>query len=102
MLIGTKRFRSGRRREIMCAIGRRTVETGVAPTGLAAQPSTSTASAAPQAAPGGTEGDWPSYNKTLTSNRFLQLSQIPVLGPASPATYESIFYRAEHCRTVFP
>ena len=53
-----------------------TLETEVAPTGAAAQPSTSTASAAPQAAPGGTEGDWPSYNKTLTSNRFSQLSQI--------------------------
>src|SRR5215471_4823871 len=53
-----------------------TLETEVAPTGAAAQPSTSTASAAPQAAPGATEGDWPSYNKTLTSNRFSQLSQI--------------------------
>ena len=53
-----------------------TLETEVAPTGAAAQPSTSTASAAPQAAPGGTEGDWPSYNKTLTSNRFSELSQI--------------------------
>jgi alcohol dehydrogenase (cytochrome c) len=53
-----------------------TLETEVAPTGAAAQPSASTASAAPQAAPGGTEGDWPSYNKTLTSNRFSQLSQI--------------------------
>src|SRR5215510_12964054 len=48
-----------------------TLETEVAPTGAAAKPSTSTASAASsQAAPGGTEGDWPSYNKTLTSNRF--------------------------------
>ena len=54
-----------------------TVETEVAPSGAAAaQPSTSTASAAPQAAAGGTEGDWPSYNKTLTSNRFSQLDQI--------------------------
>jgi alcohol dehydrogenase (cytochrome c) len=53
-----------------------TLETEVAPTRAAAQPSASTASAAPQAAPGGTEGDWPSYNKTLTSNRFSQLSQI--------------------------
>ena len=52
------------------------LETEVAPTGAAAQPSTSTASAAPQAAPGGTEGDWPSYNKTLNSNRFSQLSHI--------------------------
>jgi alcohol dehydrogenase (cytochrome c) len=53
-----------------------TLETEVAPTGAAAQPSNLTASAAPQAAPGETEGDWPSYNKTLTSNRFSQLSQI--------------------------
>ena len=30
----------------------------------------------PQAGSGGVEGDWPSYNKTLTSNRFSQLSQI--------------------------
>src|SRR5262249_51173085 len=29
-----------------------------------------------QAAPNGTAGDWPSYNKTLTSNRFSELSQI--------------------------
>jgi alcohol dehydrogenase (cytochrome c) len=52
-----------------------TLETEVAPTEAAAQ-QTSTASAAPQAAPDGTEGDWPSYNKTLTSNRFSRLSQI--------------------------
>ena len=50
-----------------------TLETEVAQT-VAAQPS---ATSAPlQAAPGGTEGDWPSYNKTLTSNRFSPLSQI--------------------------
>jgi alcohol dehydrogenase (cytochrome c) len=48
-----------------------TLETEVAQTGAAAQPST-----APQAAPGGTEEDWPSYNRTLTSNRFSQLTQI--------------------------
>ena len=53
-----------------------TLETEFAPTGTAAQASTSTASAAPQAAPGGTEGDWPSYNKMLSSNRFSQLNQI--------------------------
>jgi alcohol dehydrogenase (cytochrome c) len=53
-----------------------TLETEVAQTGAAARPSPSTASAAPQAAPGGIEGDWPSYNKTLTSNRFSELSQI--------------------------
>ena len=51
-----------------------TLETEVAQSGAAAQPSA--ASAPPQAAAGGTEGDWPSYNKTLTSNRFSQLSQI--------------------------
>src|SRR5215831_13344712 len=53
-----------------------TLETEVAQTGAAEQPSASTASASPQATPGGTEGDWPSYNKTLTSNRFSHLSQI--------------------------
>jgi alcohol dehydrogenase (cytochrome c) len=53
-----------------------TLETEVAQTGAAAQPSASTASPSPQAAPGGTEGDWPSYNKTLTSNRFAPISQI--------------------------
>src|SRR6059036_2650659 len=53
-----------------------TLETEVAQTGVAAQPSTSSASTSGQAAPGGTEGDWPSYNKTLTSNRFSQLEQI--------------------------
>src|SRR6516225_141321 len=52
-----------------------TLETEVAQTPPAVQPSASVGSA-PQAAPGGTEGDWPSYNKTLTSNRFSQLSQI--------------------------
>jgi alcohol dehydrogenase (cytochrome c) len=51
-----------------------TLETEVAQTGAAAQPSA--ALAPPQAGPGGTEGDWPSYNRTLTSNRFSQLSQI--------------------------
>src|SRR5215831_16415722 len=52
-----------------------TIETEVAQTGTAAQ-LTSTASPSPQVAPSGTAGDWPSYNKTLTSNRFSQLSQI--------------------------
>src|SRR5215468_6022978 len=51
-----------------------TLETEVAQAGATAQPSA--ASASPQAASGGVEGDWPSYNKTLTSNRFSQLSQI--------------------------
>ena len=52
-----------------------TLVTEVAQTGTAAQ-SASAASASPQVAPGGTAGDWPSYNKTLTSNRFSELSQI--------------------------
>ena len=41
-----------------------TLETEVAQAGATAQPSA--ASASPQAASGGVEGDWPSYNKTLT------------------------------------
>src|SRR4029453_11590029 len=49
-----------------------TLETEIAQTGAAAQASVS-ASASPPAASGGTAGDWPSYNKTLTSNRFSQL-----------------------------
>lgn len=53
-----------------------TLETEVAPTGAATQPSASTASASPQPASGEADEDWPSYNKTLTSNRFSQLSQI--------------------------
>ena len=53
-----------------------TLETEVAQTGAAVQPSASTASSSPQPAPGGTEADWPSYNKTLTSDRFSQLNQI--------------------------
>ncbi len=52
------------------------IETEVAQIGAGAQPSASTASASPQAAPAATEGDWPSYNKTLTSDRFSALSQI--------------------------
>jgi alcohol dehydrogenase (cytochrome c) len=41
-------------------------------------PSSAAASAAalPSAPPGADAGDWPSYNKTLTSNRFSPLSQI--------------------------
>src|SRR5215510_9022376 len=51
-----------------------TLETEVTQAG-AVQPST-LALTSGQAAPGETEGDWPSYNKTLTSNRFSQLSKI--------------------------
>src|SRR6476646_6376585 len=53
-----------------------TLETEVARTGAAAQPSASMPSTSPQVAPDETEGDRSSYNKTLTSNRFSQLSQI--------------------------
>ena len=53
-----------------------TLETEVAQTGAAAPSSALTVSAPPQVAPGGTDEDWPSYNKTLTSNRFSRLSQI--------------------------
>src|SRR5215475_4303962 len=50
-----------------------TLETEVAP---AARPSPSVGLASPpQAAPDATEEDWPSYNKTLTSNRFSRLGQ---------------------------
>src|SRR5215831_512108 len=52
-----------------------TIETEVAQTGTAAQP-VPMASASPQVTSGRTAGDWPSYNKTLTSNRFSELSQI--------------------------
>src|SRR5262245_64659019 len=52
-----------------------TLATEVAGTGTAWQPA-SGASASPQVAPDETAGDWPSYNKTLTSNRFSELSQI--------------------------
>jgi glucose dehydrogenase len=53
-----------------------TLETEVAQTGAAAQASASMPSASSPVAPGETAGDWPNYNKTLTSNRFSQLSQI--------------------------
>src|SRR5271166_6173264 len=45
-------------------------ETAPAPNGGAAPRSAATASTSPEA------GDWPSYNKTLTSNRFSGLTQI--------------------------
>jgi alcohol dehydrogenase (cytochrome c) len=45
-----------------------TLETEIAPTGAASHQSALTAAASPV--------DWPSYNKTLTSDRFSQLSQI--------------------------
>jgi alcohol dehydrogenase (cytochrome c) len=51
-----------------------TLETEAAPgqNGSAAP----TVSAPPGATAGAAEGDWPSYNKTLTSDRFPQLNQI--------------------------
>ncbi len=52
-----------------------TLATEVAPTGAAAQPSGSTAAPSQQAGSSGTEGDWPSYNKTLTSDRFSELER---------------------------
>src|SRR5262249_8011797 len=52
-----------------------TLETEVGEAGAKA-PATPTASRLPQVAPSGTGGDWPSYNKTLTSNRFSELTQI--------------------------
>jgi len=53
-----------------------TIETEVARTAATQPPASTTASASPQGAPGAISGDWTSYNKTLTSNRFSQLSQI--------------------------
>jgi alcohol dehydrogenase (cytochrome c) len=54
-----------------------TLETEVAQTGAAAQPSAPTPSPSPRGASGGgTEADWPSYNKTLKSERFSELGQI--------------------------
>jgi alcohol dehydrogenase (cytochrome c) len=53
-----------------------TLATEVAQTGATAQPSATTAVASPRAAPDASEGDWPSYNRTLTSNRFSPLGQI--------------------------
>jgi len=53
-----------------------TLETEVAQTGTTVGSSASPVSALAQTAPGGTEEDWPSYNKTLTSNRFSQLKPI--------------------------
>src|SRR5262245_475434 len=51
-----------------------TLETEAAQTGTARQPA-SVVSPSPRADSGGTAGDWASYNRTLTSNRFSQLSQ---------------------------
>jgi alcohol dehydrogenase (cytochrome c) len=50
-----------------------TLETQTPGTAL---PSTPTATPASEPAPVTTDGDWPSYNKTLTSNRFSQLDEI--------------------------
>jgi len=53
-----------------------TLETEVAQTAPGAQPSAPTALPASEVASAGTEGAWPSYNRTLTSNRFSPLNQI--------------------------
>lgn len=55
-----------------------TLETEVAPakTGTGAAVAAPVIGASPEATAGANEGDWPSYNKTLSSNRFSQLSQI--------------------------
>jgi alcohol dehydrogenase (cytochrome c) len=53
-----------------------TLVTEVAKTEAAPQPSAPAAAASPEAAPAASEGDWLSYNKTLTSDRFSALSQI--------------------------
>jgi alcohol dehydrogenase (cytochrome c) len=53
-----------------------TLATEVAETGAAAQSSTATPAAWPPSGPVGAEGDWPSYNRTLTSNRSSPLRQI--------------------------
>jgi alcohol dehydrogenase (cytochrome c) len=50
-------------------------EDGAAPSSQPS-PSASTGSQPPAANAGAEEGDWPSYNKTLTSDRFSQLSKI--------------------------
>ena len=53
-----------------------TLATEVAKTGGAARPSAGSTTSSLPSASDGTEGDWPSYNRTLTSNRFSPLSQI--------------------------
>ena len=53
-----------------------TLETEVAPSGGTVQPTALSTSASQQSGPGDSENDWPSYNKTLTSQRYSQLSQI--------------------------
>jgi alcohol dehydrogenase (cytochrome c) len=49
-------------------------EKGALPSQLS--PPTTTSSQSPSANVGAQEGDWPSYNKTLTSDRYADLSQI--------------------------
>ena len=52
-------------------------EGGAAPSAPASTPAASPAATpGPDEVQGAKEGDWPSYNKTLTSNRFSPLSQI--------------------------
>lgn len=53
-----------------------TLSIEVAQPAPAAPPPAAPAAASPPATPGGAEADWPSYNRTLTSNRFSPLGQI--------------------------
>lgn len=55
-----------------------TIETELAgaKAGTVARPAALINGATPEAAEVANEGDWPSYNKTLSSNRFSRLSQI--------------------------
>jgi alcohol dehydrogenase (cytochrome c) len=53
-----------------------TLVTEVAPAGSTAPPVAANAAASTNAAAAGAQSDWPSYNRTLTSDRFAPLSQI--------------------------
>jgi len=55
-----------------------TLTTEVASTPVAAPAPAASPSSTPDQTPGATADDWPSYNKTLTSNRFSGLNQINV------------------------
>jgi alcohol dehydrogenase (cytochrome c) len=53
-----------------------TLETEAAQTAAAGQPAAPVAPPSSAAPPTGSEAEWPSYNKTLASDRFSPLSQI--------------------------
>jgi alcohol dehydrogenase (cytochrome c) len=66
-------------RYLSAPAGTLTTEMAPAPDGAAAPPPANPTEAAPPVAdqtPGAAAGNWPSYNKTLTSNRFSDLNQI--------------------------